>query len=75
MLGMRVPAETMSSLESKRRTNTYIVHPILIHPLPQTSLPVSTPNTIHRSRLNVCLPDSLDFGGCLSILFWLGAYE
>ena len=27
---------------------------------PRTSLPVSTPNTIHHSRLTVCLPDSLD---------------
>src|SRR6218665_1989852 len=35
-------------------------NPILICPLPFTSLPVSTPNTIHNSRLTVYLPDSLD---------------
>ena len=33
--------------------------------------PVSTPSTIHHSRLTVCLPDSLDLDRCLSILFWL----
>jgi len=37
--------------------------------------PVSTPNTIHHSRLTVCLPDSLDLSRCLSILFWISAYE
>src|SRR6218665_1756916 len=31
-------------------------NPILICPLLPTSLPVSTPNTIHHSRLTVCLP-------------------
>src|SRR6218665_1218517 len=36
---------------------------------------VSTPNTIHDSRLTVCLPDSLDLDRCLSILFWLSACE
>src|SRR6218665_2224974 len=35
-------------------------NPILIHRLLHTSLPVSTPSTIHHSRLTVCLPDSLD---------------
>src|SRR6218665_1306757 len=40
-----------------------------------TYLPVSTPNTIHHSRLTVCLPDSLDLDRCLSILFWLSACE
>src|SRR6218665_444907 len=33
-------------------------NPILIHPLLPTSLPVSTPNNIHHSRLTVCLTDS-----------------
>ena len=42
-----------------------------IYRLPRTSLPVSTPNTIHHSRLTVCLPDSLDLDRCLMILFWL----
>src|SRR6218665_2455177 len=40
-----------------------------------TSLPVSTPNTIHHSHLTVCLPDSLDLTRCLSILFWISACE
>src|SRR6218665_3497899 len=35
-------------------------NPILICPLLPTSLPGSTPNTIHHSRLTVYLPDSLD---------------
>ena len=38
-------------------------------------LPVSTPNTIHHSRLTVYLPDSLDLTRCLCILFWTTAYE
>src|SRR6218665_3211826 len=50
-------------------------NPILICPLPPTSLPVSTPNTIHHSHLTVCLPDSLDLIRCLSILFWISACE
>src|SRR6218665_1969473 len=50
-------------------------NPILIHRHPHASLPVSTPNTIHHSRLTVCLPDSLDLDRCLSILFWLSACE
>src|SRR6218665_479871 len=33
---------------------------ILIYSLPHISLPVSHPNTIHHSRLNVCLIDYLD---------------
>jgi len=37
-----------------------LANPILIHPLLPTSLPVSTPNTMHQSHLTVCLPDSLD---------------
>src|SRR6218665_1205871 len=37
-----------------------------IHRHPHTYLPVSTPNTIHHSRLTVCLPDSLDLDPCLS---------
>src|SRR6218665_367867 len=45
------------------------------HRHPHTYLPVSTPNTIHHSRLTVCLPDSLDLDCCLSILFWLSACE
>ena len=45
-------------------------NPILIHPILPTSIPVSTPNTIHHSCLTVCLPDSLDLTRCLSILFW-----
>src|SRR6218665_2535058 len=32
-------------------------------------------NTIHHSRLTVCLPDSLDLTRCLSILFWISACE
>src|SRR6218665_3395007 len=48
---------------------------LLIHRLPHTSLPVSTPSTIHHSRLTVCLPDSLDLDRCASILFWLSACE
>src|SRR6218665_1671830 len=47
----------------------------LIHPLLPTSLPVSTPNTIHHSRLTVCLSDSLNLTSCLSILFWTSACE
>jgi len=50
-------------------------NPILIHPLLPTSLPVSTPNNIHHSRLTVCLTDSLDLHRCLSSLFWLSACE
>src|SRR6218665_2308337 len=38
-------------------------------------LPVSHPNTIHHSRLNVCLIDYLDLNLCLSIVFWLSACE
>jgi len=34
-----------------------LANSILIHRLPHTSLPISTPNTIHHSHLNVCLPD------------------
>src|SRR6218665_1190903 len=52
-----------------------LASPILIHRHPHTYLPVSTPNTIHHSRLTVCLPDSLDLDRCLSILFWLSACE
>src|SRR6218665_1624740 len=52
-----------------------LVNPILIHRHPHTYLPVSTPNTIHHSRLTVCLPDSLGLDRCLSILFWLSACE
>src|SRR6218665_539204 len=44
-------------------------------PLLPTSLPVSTPNTIHHSRRIACLPDSLDLTRCLSILFWTCACE
>ena len=50
-------------------------NPMLFHPLPRTSLPISTPNTIHLSRLTVCLPDSLDLDRCLSILFSLSTCE
>ena len=50
-------------------------NPIVIHPLLPTSLPVSTPNTIHHSRLTVCLPDSLDLTRCLSTFFWVSACE
>src|SRR6218665_3566871 len=46
---------------------------ILIHPLLPSSLPVSTPNTIHHGRLTVCLCDSLDLTPCLSILIWISA--
>src|SRR6218665_999205 len=50
-------------------------NPILICPLLPTSLPVSTPNTIHHSLLTVYLPDSLDLTRCLWILFWTSACE
>src|SRR6218665_3519167 len=40
-----------------------------------TSFPVSIPNTIHHSRLTVCLPDSLHLTRCLSILFRMSACE
>src|SRR6218665_1930642 len=48
---------------------------ILIYSLPHISLSVSHPNTIHHSRLNVCLIDYLDLNLCLSIVFWLSACE
>src|SRR6218665_1991969 len=48
---------------------------ILIYSLPHISLPVSHPNTIHHSRLNVCLIYYLDLNPCLSIVFWLSACE
>src|SRR6218665_3306902 len=48
---------------------------ILIYSLQHISLPVSHPNTIHHSRLNVCLIDYLDLNPCLSIVFWLRACE
>src|SRR6218665_2904040 len=51
------------------------INPILSCPLLPVSLPVSTPNTIHHSRLTVYLPDSLDLTCCLSILFWTSACE
>ena len=47
----------------------------IIHHLLPTSLPISIPNTIHHSRLCVCLPDSLDLTRYLSILFWTRACE
>src|SRR6218665_902525 len=42
---------------------------------PYHPYPVSTQNTIHHSRLTVCLPDSLDLTRCLLILFWTSACE
>src|SRR6218665_2138686 len=48
---------------------------ILIYSLPHISLSVSHPNTIHHSRLNVCMIDYLDLNLCLSILFCLSASE
>src|SRR6218665_2013334 len=48
---------------------------ILIYSFPHISLPVSHPNTIHHSRLNVCLIVYLDLNSCLSIVFWLSACE
>src|SRR6218665_2443867 len=48
---------------------------ILIYSLPHVYLPVSHPNTIHHSRLNVCLIDYLEVDPCLSIVFWLSACE
>src|SRR6218665_3522059 len=56
----------------KHRSSTT---PILIYPLLPTSLPVSTPNTIHHSRLTVLLPDSLYLTCCLSILSWTFAFK
>src|SRR6218665_1400093 len=44
---------------------------ILIYSLPHIFLPVSHPNTIHHSHLNVCLIDYLDLNPCPSIVFWL----
>src|SRR6218665_808130 len=61
------------SLQIKKHCS--LANPILIYRLPPTSLPVSTPNTNHHSRLTVCLPDSLDLDRCLMILFWLSACE
>ena len=52
-----------------------LTNPILIHPLLPTSLPISTPNTIHRSRLTVCLLNSLNLIRCLTILFWISACD
>ena len=53
----------------------FSTNPTLIHPLLHISLSISIPNTIHLSCLTVCLPDSLDFDLCLSILFWINACE
>jgi len=53
----------------------FLTNLILIHPLLPTSLPVSTPNTFHHSRLTAYLPDSLDLTCCLWILFWTSACE
>jgi len=39
----------------------FLTNPILNPTLLPAYLSVSTPNTIHLSRLPVCLPDSLDF--------------
>src|SRR6218665_1113948 len=52
-------------------------NPFLICPLLPTSSPVSTLNTIHHSRLAVCvyLSDPLDLTRCLSILFWTSVCE
>src|SRR6218665_3613810 len=47
---------------------------ILIYSLPRISIS-SHPNTIHHSRLNVCLIDYVDLNPCLSIVFWLSACE
>lgn len=47
--------------------------------LSPTSLSASTLNTMHLSQLTVCRPiglaASLDLNLCLSIVFWLSAYE
>src|SRR6218665_1843878 len=48
---------------------------IQIYSHPHISLSVSHPNTIHHSRLSVCLIDYLDPNPCLSIAFWLSACE
>src|SRR6218665_937898 len=52
--------------QSRSTDNTFINLSSI--PFIHTSLPVSTPNTIQRSHLAVCLPDSLDLTRCLSIL-------
>jgi len=44
------------------------INAILNHPLPPTSLPVSTPNSIHLSRLTLSILTL-----CLLILFWIEA--
>ena len=48
-----------------------LANPILIHCFPHTSLPVSTPSTIHHSRLTVCLPAWLSGSWPLPIDFVL----
>src|SRR6218665_1984978 len=68
----------LSSLHSSFSTSLKhcsSTNPMRIHPLLPTSLPVSTPNTIHHSHLTVCLPDSLNLTRCLSILLWTSACE
>ena len=50
--------QAVLSLLPHIRTKNSSTNPILIHPLLPTSIPVSTPNTIHHSRLTVCPPDS-----------------
>src|SRR6218665_1193746 len=64
-----------SSLIHSKLNTSLQTNPILICPLPPTSLRVSTPNTIHHSPLTVCLADSLDLTRCLSILFWISDRE
>ena len=44
-----------TALSLKTENHCSLANPIPIHPLPLTSFPVSTPNTIHHSRLTVCL--------------------
>ena len=66
---------TALSLQTENTALLQILSWIVIHRLPHTSLPVSTPSTIYHSRLIVCLPDSVDLYRCLSILFWLSACE
>jgi len=48
----------MRSTSKTHCTVHALQNPILIHPLLPFSLPVLTPNTIHHSRLTICLSES-----------------
>ena len=46
-----------------------------IRPLRHTSLPASTTNTSHHSRVTVCLTDSVDLETLSNDFLWLSACE